>query len=80
MDDPINMIVTDAFGVEHHWLATCPCGSCVSRREELGLSTTGVRRSITVEAAHLLGFIPKRSPLGSVAAQLNASQNPGDAP
>ena len=58
--------------VEHHLWRTCPCGECVRERERRDTSKIpqDSRRSISVDAAHILGYIPSRNPHGSVAREL----------
>ena len=63
-----------SLGAEHHWLPTCPCETCVARRGCVDFFTEDTKRSITVEAAYLLGYIASRSPHGSVARELQIAQ------
>ncbi len=64
-------------GGEHHWWPSCPCGECKRERDKRARAERAPARnpviSLHVEAAHLLGLIPRRSPHGSVARELAAT-------
>jgi hypothetical protein len=59
----------------HHW-PTCPCSKCEQERAKRTPSGTHVKR-ISPEAAHILRFIPARSPHGSLARELMLSEKIG---
>ncbi len=67
---------------EHHHWPTCPCDVCRTKREEQideEVNSTSRLRHFTPHQAHVLGFIPSRSPGGSLARATQAvydSENP----
>ncbi len=71
MRDPNVFEVTST---EHHHLPTCPCVRCVVERERRSGPANDHVRNLSVDAAHILGFISKRCPAGSLARQLAERQ------
>jgi hypothetical protein len=76
-DDEIFVVVRE----EHHLLRTCPCVDCVAERERRAAdervpANKHIKR-LSVEAAHVLGFVSHVDPSGSVARRLShPSQTP----
>jgi len=65
---------------EIHWLPDCPCSQCVIERERRAVRTNrepthNPVKTVPVAVAFLLGFIPSRSPCGSVARELAIKRN-----
>lgn len=62
--------------IEHHVLSSCPCPQCEDERKrhnQSGADGTPVQshlKRMSVAAAHVLGYIKRRSPAGSVARGL----------
>ena len=57
--------------VEHHWVKTCPCDACKEQRKRMTTASPPPHvKSMSVESAHLLGFLRRRSPHGSLAREL----------
>jgi hypothetical protein len=54
-----------------HWLPSCPCRECEDERERRRPARPSHLVHISVEAAHLFGFISRRSPMGSLARSLS---------
>lgn len=69
-DDPN---VFEIHRVEQHWLPTCGCPDCRAeraRREPKQVIPAGPLFVMSPEAAYLFGFLPRRSPGGSLARSL----------
>ena len=60
----------------HHW-PTCLCDVCHEERQRRSClqPTTSHLKSISVPAAHTLGFIKRRCPAGSRARELSKSRS-----
>lgn len=64
--------VIEVVKVEHHFWPTCPCDVCAlerKRRERPSRRDPAVK-SMSVDAAALFGYLPRRNPHGSFARQL----------
>lgn len=55
---------------EHHAWATCPCDRCSEERKRRERPPARRIVRLNCEAAQILGFIPRRSPHGSLAREL----------
>ena len=75
MNDP-NML--EVIRVEHHLWRTCPCEHCKAERERREPPSDSPLRSMSVEAALVLGLIPSRCPEGSLAARIAAERRIDD--
>lgn len=60
---------------EVHALRECPCSACTAERQRLVEKIPPGRISLDPQSAYHLGYIPRLSPAGSVAAGLIAEQN-----
>ena len=69
MNDPNVFEITTT---EHHSLNTCPCCRCAVERERRGLNVPPRTplKIMSVDAALLFGYLPRRNPCGSLARQL----------
>lgn len=72
MNDELLVVTTTSL---HYW-KTCPCPTCEQERAKRTPSGTHVKR-ISPEAAHILRFIPARSPHGSLTRELMMSEKVG---
>jgi len=55
---------------EHHAWKSCPCERCQEERTRQAQIPTGSIRHIPIEAAHVMGILPRRCKHGSLARQL----------
>ena len=62
--------------VEIHYWPLCPCETCKSERARREPASDSPLRLVSVETAHVLGFIPSRYPEGSLAKKLSQVHEP----
>jgi len=75
MDSQLHIVIRR----EVHYLPTCPCSDCQAERERRAtIQQTPSEhlpiRQIPVSVAFVLGYLPARSPLGSVARGISSRQ------
>ncbi len=61
--------------IEYHYLPDCPCEDCKKERTRRQISSNNPTNSphvlsLTPDSAHVMGYIPSRNPMGSLAAKL----------
>ena len=61
---------------EIHYWPLCPCEACRSERARREPASDSPIRRVSIETAHVLGFIPSRCPEGSLAKKLARVHEP----
>ncbi len=60
--------------VSYHAWRECPCNTCVREREQRSVRKRNPIHRLSIEAATLFGFIPRRSPHGSMVRDMQVGK------